>query len=64
MAKWHAPLDPTCPEVIEYRQTVMEDMFGRAMGAPLDEFFEDFERKHRKECIRCQEFGVANIEVV
>lgn len=64
MARWHAPLDPECPEVIRYRQSLYGDPLGRAMGAPLDEFWEDFENKHRRECKRCQEYGAANIEVI
>jgi hypothetical protein len=51
MHKWHTPLDPECPKVAEFRKSIMEDEFGKAMGAPLDEFWEDFERKHRKECV-------------
>lgn len=35
-----------------------------AMGAPVDDIMEGFERKHRKTCKRCQEYGAANIEVV
>jgi hypothetical protein len=28
-----------------------------AMGAPVDEITEEFERRHRKQCKRCQEYA-------
>jgi hypothetical protein len=35
------------------------------MGASvMDDLMEDFEKRHRAKCTRCQEFGAANIEVV
>jgi hypothetical protein len=34
-----------------------------AMGAPTDDIVEGFERKHRRNCKRCQEYGCDNIEV-
>jgi len=62
--KWHAPVDPDCPEVREFTETLLNDPMTEAMGAPVDEILEAFEIKHRRTCKRCQEFGVANIEVV
>lgn len=64
MAQWHAPLDPDCPEVREYSDTLFDDPMTAAMGAPVDDIMEGFERKHRKTCKRCQAFGAANIEVL
>ena len=29
-----------------------------AMGAPVEDITEEFERRHRKQCKRCQEYGV------
>ena len=51
------PLDPECPIVVEF----MESLFGdptMAMGAPVEDITEEFERRHRKQCKRCQEYGV------
>ncbi len=64
MMRWNAPLDPQCPKVKKYYRTLVDDPMTSAMGAPVDEIMEAFERKHRKECKRCQEYGAANIEVV
>jgi hypothetical protein len=39
----------------------METLFGdptMAMGAPVEDITEEFERRHRKQCERCQEYGV------
>jgi hypothetical protein len=33
------------------------------MGAPVDDIVEDFEARHMKTCQRCQECGVANIDI-
>ena len=44
-------LDPECPLVAEF----MEALFGdptMAMGAPVEEITEEFERQHRKQCKR------------
>ena len=62
--KYHGPLDPECPVVAKFQQCLDGDLMGQAMGAPVDEIMESFERKHRGKCQRCQEFGAANIEVV
>src|SRR5262249_23393201 len=39
----------------------METLFGdptMAMGAPVEDITEEFERRHRRQCKRCQEYGV------
>lgn len=59
---WHAPCDPECPVVAEYRSMVLDDPMSE--GAPVDEILEAFERRHLRECDRCREYGCANIEVV
>jgi hypothetical protein len=64
MPRWHAPLDPNCPAVADYTNCLFDDPMTGAMGAPVDDIMEDFEKSHRKTCKRCQEFGAANIEVV
>ena len=50
------PLDPECPVVAEF----MEALFGdpaMAMGAPVEDITEEFERRHRKQCKRCQRYA-------
>lgn len=63
MNRFHAPVDPDCPEVKEYTDTLLNDPLTDAMGAPVDEILEAFEKKHRQTCIHCREYGMANIEV-
>lgn len=62
--RYHAPLDPECPKVAEFESSLFDDPMTDAMGAPVDDIMEGFERSHRVKCKRCQEFGAANIEVV
>jgi hypothetical protein len=62
--KYHAPLDPLCIKANKFKHMVDDDPMTKAMGAPVDEIMEDFEKKHRKTCKQCQEYGLANIEVV
>jgi hypothetical protein len=52
------PLDPECPVVAEFMETLFGDPTTMAMGAPVDDITEEFERRHRKQCKRCQEYGV------
>jgi hypothetical protein len=59
----HAPLDPDCPEVQAYHDRTDDDPLMIDSGC-ADEFLENFERKHRAECKRCQNFGAENIEVI
>jgi hypothetical protein len=47
------PLDPKCPVVAEFMETLFGDPT-MAMGAPVEDITEEFERRHRKECKRCQ----------
>jgi hypothetical protein len=61
--RYHAPLDPDCPEVFKFYDGLFNDPMTHAMGAPTDDICEGFERKHRARCKRCQEYGAANIEV-
>ncbi len=64
MAHWHAPLDPDCPAVRQFFESLYDDPMTEAMGAPVDDISEGFTKKHRAECERCQEYGAANIEAV
>jgi hypothetical protein len=60
--RWVFPLDPECPAVAEFRESLYGDPMTAAMGAPTDDFEEDFARKHRRNCKRCQEYGAANVD--
>ena len=60
--RWHAPCDPDCPEYNGFIAALFEDPMTDAMGAPVDDIVEGFERRHRARCERCQEFGAANVE--
>jgi hypothetical protein len=62
--RYHAPLDPECSQVARFMDALFGDPMTHAMGAPTSDIVEDFTRKHRAKCKRCQEFGAANIEVV
>jgi len=59
----HAPLDPTCPDVIEFHEMHDNDPISQMSGC-MDEIIKSFERSHRQICHRCLNFGVSNIEVV
>ena len=61
--RYHMPVDPECPEVREYVDTLLNDPMTHAMGAPVDEILEAWENKHRQTCKRCRYYGLANIEV-
>ena len=61
--RYHAPVDPDCPAVQSFTTALLDDPMTHAMGAPVDEIMDAFERRHRRTCARCQEFGAANIEV-
>lgn len=71
MPRWHTPLDPTCPQVEHAFQIPVTDDEGNTdwiddpMGAPvIDELWEDFTKRHRENCTRCQTYGLDNIDVV
>lgn len=59
----HAPLDPGCPDVMEFHECHIDDPISQMSGC-MGEITGDFEAKHRAVCLRCQEYGAANIEVV
>lgn len=61
--KWHAPVDPECPEVANFNHNLYSDPMSELCGC-LDEIQESWEARHAKECERCREYGCANIEVV
>jgi hypothetical protein len=61
--RYHYPLDPDCPEVKEMMDGFWEDPITRSSGCG-GEILEDFERRHRANCKRCQEYGAANVDVV
>jgi hypothetical protein len=63
MRKWIIPVDPDCPEVAAFKQSVLSDPMTSAMGAPVDEIFEGFDKRHLATCERCQRYGAANIDV-
>lgn len=50
-------LDPECPVVKEFMESLFDDPT-MAMGAPVEDITEEFERRHRKQCKRCQEYAV------
>ena len=64
MMRYNFPVDPDCPAVSKFRTAMLEDPMTHAMGAPTDELFELFDRRHRNNCDRCREYGAANVEVV
>lgn len=61
--KWIYPVDPECPQVAEFQDSLFNDPMTAAMGAPTDEISEEWERKHRTRCPRCRDYGVKNAEV-
>ena len=61
--KYHAPLDSDCLKVVEFYSSLYEDPMSDACDC-LDEICELWESRHHKECERCREYGLANIEVV
>jgi hypothetical protein len=67
MPSWHTPLDPQCPGVEHAFQIEVApgEWIDDPMAAPVwDDLWEDFEKRHRATCERCQEYGAANVEVV
>jgi hypothetical protein len=62
MPRWVTPVDPECPVVEQWMDNFWSDPMTTYSGCG-DEIQEDFERKHIKDCTRCQEYGAANIDV-
>jgi hypothetical protein len=50
--------------VDRYMSALFDDPMTDAVGAPVDDIVEGFERSHRRKCARCQEYGAARVEVV
>jgi hypothetical protein len=59
---YHAPLDPECPHVRAFYESVRAGEDARFLGS-TPELREDFERRHRAECERCHVHGAVNMEV-
>jgi hypothetical protein len=63
MATWFFPLDPECPDANAFTNSLLGDPMTKAVGAPIGDIMVDFNRKHLGECVRCREYGAANIEI-
>ena len=65
MSRWtmRTPVDRQCPEVEHFNESVMGNPITVYSGCG-DEILEDVERRHLRECERCQDYGAANVEVV
>ena len=61
MARWNYPLDPECPAVAKFEES-LDDPIMQESGC-AGEFYEDWSKKHRRDCTRCQEYGAANVEI-
>lgn len=61
--QWHYPLDPSCPEVSAWNSSFWDDPMTQACGC-ADEIAEEWERRHRRKCKQCQEYGAANVDVI
>lgn len=59
---YYAPLDPDCPDVREFHESVLAGEDARYLWCG-PELIEDFERRHRAECERCHVHGAVNMEV-
>lgn len=63
--QWYFPLDHGCPEVEQFHRCMAEDPMNEVIPSDvLSDVTDDFERRHRKACARCREFGAANVEVI
>lgn len=60
--RWHAPLDPDCPTVRNWREAEANDPISQQCGC-MDEITDAWEERHRARCERCQAYGAANVEV-
>ena len=64
-ATWRYPLDPDCPIVATFYETLADDPMSESIpGDVLGEISASFEQSHRARCERCQKFGAANVEVL
>lgn len=54
--------DPECSTYSKGIAQIEDDPMTAYSGVG-DEVIEGFTRKHRATCLRCQEYGVANVEV-
>ncbi len=61
LRQWHRPVDPSCPEVDEFKCTLLNDPISE--HAPVDDIIENWERKHLQICKRCREYAAANIDI-
>lgn len=61
VARWVVPVDPECPEVI----SMIEGLYGEgSMSTGVeDEIQDDWEKRHMRDCRRCQVYGAENIGV-
>jgi hypothetical protein len=57
---YHEPLDPDCPDVRRFRESLETDV--RCVPVAPDAI-EEFERRHRAECERCHVYGTVHLEI-
>lgn len=62
MPRLDLPLDPECPEWSKAMSTLWDDPMTAYSGVG-DEVAASMEKVHRNLCLRCREYGAANIEV-
>jgi hypothetical protein len=60
--RWHAPCDPECPELEVQLDHLWSDPMTEYSGVG-DEIAEDIERRHLRECRRCQQYAAEHIDV-
>jgi hypothetical protein len=56
------PLDPECPVASKYIEAVCNDPMTRYSGCE-GEIIEQYTYRHRQQCKRCMEYGLANADV-
>jgi hypothetical protein len=59
---YHAPLDPDCPVVRRFHESLLAGEDARFLWCGSD-LIEEFERRHRAECERCHVHGAVHMEV-
>jgi len=62
MPSQYLPVDPNCPGVVEFEVGFFQDPITAQSGVG-SEMALDFDNYHRAKCKRCQEYGLANIEI-